>query len=149
MSFISDGVKVSQINFITVLKCYDILWIPSRHIPNNLAMFTETYWLSKCTQFVANLNNFEVNEFCNFFVWISTKILSALLEFVHVCTHLNDSFSRGFTVIQWRKRSYTKYIYAIFQLYYVNTRVSVLLKSFRKENNDLVKFSVSPCILIH
>lgn len=123
MSFISDGVKVSQMNLITVLKCYYTLRLSSRHTLNNLAIYTETYWLSKCPQFVSDINNIEVNAFCNFPVWIYTEILSALLEFIHLCTHLNGCFSRGFAVIQWRQRSCTRYIYAIFQLYYVNTRV--------------------------
>jgi hypothetical protein len=68
LSFISDGVKVSQMNFITVLKCYDTLLLPSRHTLYNLAIYTETYWLSKCPQFVADLNNVEVTAFCNFLV---------------------------------------------------------------------------------
>lgn len=66
LSFISERVKVSQMHFITVLKCYDTLWLPSRHILINLAICTETYWLSKYSQFVTYLNNVEVTAFCNF-----------------------------------------------------------------------------------
>ena len=94
-----------------------------------------TYWTNwrytqrrtgcQCRQFVADLITSEWLHFFNSPVESSTKILSAFLEFLHVCSHLYDSFSKGFTLIQSSQWVNTRYMYGIFQLYSVNARVSL------------------------